>query len=161
MNLIVNADSNWGIGKDGKLLYHIPQDMKYFKEQTIGGAIIMGRKTLESMPGGKPLKNRVNIVLTRNKDYKPDGVIVVHSVEEAIEASKASEKVFVVGGEDIYKLFMPYCDTAYVTRVYATMPADSHIINFDESDEWELTHATKDFSSEEVLYDFAIYTRKQ
>ena len=85
MNVIVAADQNWGIGKDNKLLVSIPADMKMFREETSGKVVVMGRKTLESFPNGLPLKNRTNIVITKNKDYDAKGAIVVHSIEEALE----------------------------------------------------------------------------
>lgn len=109
MNLIVAADSNWGIGKDNKLLVSIPADMKFFRTTTTGKVVIMGRKTLESFPGGLPLKNRVNIVITGNKNYKAKDAIVVHSVEEALkEAEKYhTEDVYVIGGDSIYKQMLP------------------------------------------------------
>lgn len=92
MNLIAAADENWGIGKNGGLLAHISGDMKYFRETTKGKIVVMGRKTLESFPGGKPLKNRVNIVLTGNKDFVPEGVVICHSVEETLEKLKEYPK---------------------------------------------------------------------
>ena len=97
MNLIAAADENWGIGKNGGLLAHISGDMKYFRETTKGKIVVMGRKTLESFPGGKPLKNRVNIVLTGNKDFVPEGVVICHSVEETLEKLKEypKEDVFI------------------------------------------------------------------
>ena len=88
MNVIVAADQNWGIGKDNKLLVSIPADMKMFREETSGKVVVMGRKTLESFPNGLPLKNRTNIVITKNKDYDAKGAIVVHSIEEALEEIK-------------------------------------------------------------------------
>ena len=89
MNLIVAVDENWAIGYNNELLVSIPDDMKFFRETTTGKVVIMGRKTLESFPGGRPLKNRVNIVITKKEDYEVDGAVVVHSVEEAVnEASK-------------------------------------------------------------------------
>ena len=111
MNLIAAADENWGIGKNGGLLAHISGDMKYFRETTKGKIVVMGRKTLESFPGGKPLKNRVNIVLTGNKDFVPEGVVICHSVEETLEKLKEypKEDVFIIGGGMIYKAFLPWC----------------------------------------------------
>lgn len=108
MNLIAAADENWGIGKNGGLLAHISGDMKYFRETTKGKIVVMGRKTLESFPGGKPLKNRVNIVLTGNKDFVPEGVVICHSVEETLEKLKEypKEDVFIIGGGMIYKAFL-------------------------------------------------------
>ena len=108
MNLIAAADENWGIGKNGGLLAHISGDMKYFRETTKGKVVVMGRKTLESFPGGKPLKNRVNIVLTQNQDFAPEGVTVCHSIEETLETLKQypKEDVFIIGGGMIYILPM-------------------------------------------------------
>ena len=99
MNLIVAVDKNWAIGQDNKLLVSIPADMKFFRETTKGNIVVMGRKTLESFPQGQPLQNRVNIVISRNKDYKVKGAVVVHSIEEAIEEAKKYEgDVYVIGG---------------------------------------------------------------
>ena len=112
MNLIVAVDSNWAIGKENKLLVSIPQDMKFFRETTKGKVVAMGRKTLESFPGGQPLKNRVNVVLTTDKNYKVKDTVIVHSVEEMVEELKKynSEDVYVIGGESIYRQLLPYCD---------------------------------------------------
>ena len=101
MNLIVAADANWGIGKENKLLVSIPADMKFFRTTTTGKVVVMGRKTLESFPGGLPLKNRVNIVITRDKNYKAKDAVIVHSIEEALEEVKKyqSEDVYVIGGD--------------------------------------------------------------
>lgn len=159
MNLIVNADMGMGIGRDGKLLYNIPQDMKYFKKMTTGAVVIMGRKTLESLK--EPLKNRVNIVLTRKKDFNYNGVIVSNSIDDVLDIVRDRENVFVIGGSEIYEQFMPYCDTAYVTRVYAESPADSYIADFGKSDEWELVSVTEKFSYGSLTYDFAVFKRKK
>ena len=106
MNLIVAVDKNWAIGNKGKLLVSIPSDMKFFREETSGEGkvVILGRKTLETFPGGRPLKGRVNVILTKNPNFKVEGAIVVHSVEEALEAVKdyEDEKVYVIGGDTIY-----------------------------------------------------------
>ena len=106
MNLIVNVDKNWAIGKDNKLLVSIPQDMKFFRETTTGKIVVMGRKTLESFPGGQPLKNRTNIVLTTDPDYKAGDAVIVHSMEELMEELKkyARKDIFVIGrGEHLQK----------------------------------------------------------
>lgn len=100
MNIIVNADKNWAIGKNNSLLVRIPADMKYFRQMTEGNIVVMGRKTLESFPQGRPLANRVNIVISHNPDYQVKDAIVVHSVEEAMqECKKHKGEVFVIGGE--------------------------------------------------------------
>ena len=118
MNLIVAVDEKWGIGKDGGLLAHLPEDMKYFRETTRGRTVVMGRRTLESFPGGQPLKNRVNVVLTSDKNYQVKGTVVVHTIEEMVEELKKyeDEEIFVIGGESIYRQLLPYCKTAYKNR---------------------------------------------
>ena len=112
MNVIVAADKNWGIGKNNQLLVSIPADMKMFREETSGKVVVMGRKTLESFPNGLPLKNRINIVITSNKEYEVKGAIIVHSIEEALEEIKKypAEDVYCIGGDSIYAQMLPYCD---------------------------------------------------
>ena len=119
MNVIVAADKNWGIGKNNQLLVSIPADMKMFREETSGKVVVMGRKTLESFPNGLPLKNRINIVITSNKEYEVKGAIIVHSIEEALEEIKKypAEDVYCIGGDSIYAQMLPYCDVAHVTRL--------------------------------------------
>ena len=104
MNMIVAADKNWGIGKDGQLLTHLSGDLKYFKERTLGKAVVMGRKTLESLPGGRPLPGRTNIVLTANPDYEKEGCVIVHSMEELREkcAEFPADGVMIIGGAILY-----------------------------------------------------------
>ena len=127
MNLIVAVDENWAIGKDNKLLVSIPSDMKFFRETTTGKVVVMGRKTLESFPNGLPLKNRTNIVLTRNRDYQVKDAIVVHSVPELlVKLDKySSEDVYVIGGDSVYQELLPYCDVAHVTKINHVYAADS------------------------------------
>ena len=141
MNLIVAVDENWAIGKDNKLLVSIPSDMKFFRETTTGKVVVMGRKTLESFPNGLPLKNRTNIVLTRNRDYQVKDAIVVHSVPELlVKLDKySSEDVYVIGGDSVYQELLPYCDVAHVTKINHVYAADSWFPNLDETGEWEIT----------------------
>lgn len=164
MNLIVAVDKNWAIGNKGKLLVSIPSDMKFFREETSGEGkvVILGRKTLETFPGGRPLKNRVNIILTKNTDFKADGAIVVHSVEEALEVAKAydDEKVYVIGGDTIYKQFLPYCNLAHVTRIYHAYEADAHFPNLDEMPEWQITGESDEQTYFDLEYQFVRYERK-
>ena len=140
MNLIVAVDKNWAIGKDNKLMWSIPADMKFFRETTRENIVIMGRKTLESFPQGQPLKNRVNIVITKNPNYKVKDAVVVHSIEEAIEESKKYEgETYVIGGESIYRAMLKYCDTALVTKIDHAFDADTYFPNLDADEEWEMT----------------------
>lgn len=161
MKLIVAADRNWAIGKNNKLMWSIPADMKFFRETTQGNVVIMGRKTLESFPQGQPLKNRVNIVITRNPSYKVKDAVVVHSVEEAIEESRKYDgNVFVIGGESIYRAMLPYCDTALVTRIDYAYEADTWFPNLDEDEEWELTDEGEEQTCFDLEYAFTRYERK-
>lgn len=161
MNLIVNVDKNWAIGNGNKLLVSIPADMRFFKEQTTGNVIIFGRKTLETFPGGKPLKNRVNVVISKKKDLQIPDAIVVHSVEEALEAVKGypSEKVFVVGGASIYEQMLPYCDVAHVTRTDYAYEADTYFPNLEENGEWKLTGQSEEQTYYDLEYVFCRYER--
>ena len=161
MNLIVAVDQNWAIGRGNDLLVSIPADMKFFRETTQGNVVIMGRKTLESFPQGQPLKNRVNIVITRNPSYKVKDAVVVHSVEEAIEESRKYDgDVFVIGGESIYRAMLPYCDTALVTRIDYAYEADTWFPNLDEDEEWELTDEGEEQTCFDLEYAFTRYERK-
>ena len=139
MNIIVAVDSNWAIGKNNQLLVSIPADMKMFRQETTGKVVVMGRKTLESFPNGLPLKNRTNIVLTGNKNYKVNGATVVHTVDELLEEVKKypSDQVYCIGGDSVYKLLLPYCDTAHVTRINFAYEADRYFPNLDEMPEWK------------------------
>lgn len=161
MNLIVAVDKNWAIGKNNKLLVSIPADMKFFRETTKGNVVVMGRKTLESFPQGQPLKNRVNIVITKNPDYKVKDAVVVHSVEEAVEESRKYDgEVYVIGGESIYREMLPYCDTALVTRIDHAYEADTYFPNLDEHPEWELTGETEEQTYFDLEYVFTKYEKK-
>lgn len=160
MHLIVAVDKNWAIGKNNKLMWSIPADMKYFRETTKGNIVIMGRKTLESFPQGQPLKNRVNIVITNNKDYKVKDAVVVHSIEEAIEEAKKYEGTpYVLGGESIYRAMLPYCDTALITKIDHAFDADTYFPNLDEDEEWEMTKISEEQTCFDLEYYFTVYER--
>lgn len=133
MNAIVVVDRNWAIGKDGNLLVHLPGDLKYYKQKTIGNVIVVGRKTLESFPGGKPLPGRTNIVITRNEDYDKEGCVVCHSKEQVMEKLQEydTEKVFVAGGAEVYRQFMDVCDSFYVTKIDDEFEADRYFPDLD------------------------------
>ena len=164
MNLIAAVDKNWAIGLNNKLLASIPNDMKFFRETTTGHVVVMGRKTLESFPGKKPLKNRVNIVLTTNKDYDAgDNATVVHSVGELNEELKKypSEEVFVIGGESIYRLLADECDRANITKIDREFEADAYFPNLDEKPEWEITHTGDVENCADLEYRFLTYEKKK
>lgn len=158
MNIIAAVTSNWGIGKDNSLLLSIPDDMRFFREKTRGAAVIMGRKTLESFPGGNPLKGRVNIVLTNNRSFKKDGAVCVFSAGDAIaHAKKTGRPVFVIGGESIYRLFLPYCEKAYITKMQTLLPADSFFPNLDGDPDWSVFETGDEMEYEGVKYSFVTY----
>lgn len=163
MNLIVAVDENWAIGKDNKLLVSIPSDMKFFRETTTGKVVVMGRKTLESFPNGLPLKNRTNIILTRNRDYKVKDAIVVHSVPELlIKLGKYnSEDVYVIGGDSVYRELLSYCDVAHVTKINHVYAADAWFPNLDEMEEWGITGESEEQTYFDLEYTFVRYEKKR
>ncbi|MDO4616784.1 MAG: dihydrofolate reductase [Lachnospiraceae bacterium] len=162
MKAILSADKNWGIGNKGDLLIHIPSDMKYFREQTTGHVVIMGRKTLESFPGGQPLPKRTNVVLTRDRSYKgPAGVVVVHSVEELLSlySDWDTNDLYVIGGGMIYKELLPYCDTVYVTKIDFAYQADTFFPNLDELPEWKCVWESDEQTCFDIEFAFTRYER--
>ena len=162
MNAIAAVDANWAIGNKNRLLTSIPADMKFFREKTMGHVVVMGRKTLESFPNGLPLKNRVNIVLTANRSYKVKDAIIVHTKEELLEELKKydSNELYVIGGGSIYEMLIPYCDTAYITKIDHAYAADTYFPNLEQMDEWEMTEVSEEQTCFDLEYVFAKYERK-
>ncbi len=161
MNMIVAVDKNWGIGKNNQLLVSIPADMKFFRETTSGHVVVMGRKTLETFPNGLPLRNRTNIVLTKNPHYHVKGAIVCHTVEEALEELKKyeDEEIYVIGGDSIYRQFLPYCKVAHVTKIDHVYEADAFFPNLDEKKEWVITGDSEEQTYFDLEYRFLRYER--
>ena len=159
LHLIVAVDENWAIGYKNDLLLKIPEDMKYFKQKTLNNIVVMGRKTFESLPNKKPLKNRTNIIITKNKDYKIDGAKIVHEIYDVLNLAKNSDKeIFIIGGEMIYNLFLPYCKRAFITKIYHTFEADKHIPDFVNTHGWELIDQSEIFHTEiGIKYQFQVY----
>ena len=162
MNIIVAVDKNWAIGFENKLLNSIPDDMKFFRETTTGKVVVMGRKTLESFPNKRPLKNRTNIVITRQKDYQVDGAVVLHSVEEALDYLKQfkSEDIYVIGGASIYEQMLPYCDVAHVTVMDYAYQADTWFPNLDKMEEFVVAADSEEKTYFDLEYCFKMYVRK-
>lgn len=160
MKLIAAADKNWGIGLKNKLLTSIPEDMKFFRETTTGHVVVMGRKTLESFPNKKPLKNRTNIVLSRRPDYQVEGAIVVHNEEELNEvlSGYASDDIFVIGGEAVYNLLVDDCDTAYITKIDYAFEADAYFPNLDQKENWVMSETSEEQTYFNLEYYFTTYT---
>ncbi|MBR5278235.1 MAG: dihydrofolate reductase, partial [Clostridia bacterium] len=140
MKLIVAVDNEWGIGNKGELLARVRADLKYFQSLTKENVVILGSKTLATFPGGNVLKNRTNIVLSRNTEYNPEGAIMARSLEELLDIIKNynTDNVFVIGGSQIYSMLLPYCDTAYVTKFQKSFEKDAFFPNLDNSDQWVL-----------------------
>lgn len=163
MNLIVAVDRNWAIGHKNQLLIRIPDDLKNFRQLTEGNVVVLGRTTLSTFPNSLPLKNRENIVLTRNNTYKAGDAKIVHSMEEALELIKEydSENVFIIGGGQIYEQFLPYVDTAYVTYIDYAYDADTYFPNLDKDDSWEITEESEEQTYFDVEYYYRKYVRKK
>ncbi|WP_333650409.1 dihydrofolate reductase [Lacrimispora sp.] len=163
MNIIVAVDKNWSIGNQGQLLVSIPEDKKLFREETLGKVIVMGRKTLESLPGKQPLYGRTNIVLTRNPDYKVKGALICHSAEEVLKELQKyrSEDCFIIGGQSIYEEFLPYCDTAHVTYIDYTYSADTHFPDLDQDPSWEMAAESEEQTYFDLCYTFRMYRKKE
>ncbi len=163
MNLIVAVDNNWAIGYKNQLLERIPNDHKHFREETIGKVVVLGRKTLETFPQGLPLKNRTNIILSRDMNYKVKDAIVVHSVPELLKELEGypSEDIYIIGGDSVYKQMLPYCDVAHVTKIDHEYEADTYFPNLDKDDEWEITADSDEMTYFDIAYSFIKYERKQ
>lgn len=162
MNIIAAVDSNWAIGYQNSLLVRIPSDQKMFRELTEGKVIVVGRKTLETFPQKQPLKNRVNIVLSKDKKYTVKGAIVLHSIKELRkELEKYDDKeVYVAGGASVYEQLLPYCDTAYITKIDYAYQADAHFPRLDNMPDWELTADSEEQTYFDLEYYFRKYERK-
>jgi len=161
MKMIVCAAENNAIGNNNGLLFSIPQDMKFFRSETLGKVVIMGRSTLDSFPGGKPLKNRVNIVLTRNKGFEREGAVVVHSYDEAMKkiSEYPSDDVYIIGGSEIYALFEKDCDEILLTRVYEAPQADKFFFDIDSSPTWIKTEESEIYTCENIKFSFNKYIK--
>jgi dihydrofolate reductase len=159
MNAIVCVSRNWGIGKDNSLLFHIPEDLKRFRALTTGKVVVMGHNTLLSLPDGKPLPDRVNIVMSHNAGLYIPGAKVIGSVQDLmIEVSQyGGEDVFVIGGESVYRMLLPQCRRAYVTRVDACPEADSFFPDLEAAPNWKIERESELFDRGGVGYSFVDY----
>lgn len=164
MKAIVAIDLNWGIGYKGNLLQRIPGDMKFFKQMTLNHVVIMGRETFESLPGKEPLKDRINIVLSRDANLSNGNgkFTICSSLDELfLELKKYdSEDVFVIGGESVYNQLLSYCTEVYVTKIEETYEADKYFINLDQLEPWELSEAGDVQSYGEISYRFLKYINR-
>lgn len=163
MNVIAAADKNWAIGYKNRLLVSIPADMKFFRQMTTGKVVVMGRKTLESFPNGLPLKNRVNVVLTSNQEYSVKGAVIVHSEDELTAELKKykEEDIFVIGGESVYRLLLPLCRKAYITKIDHAYQADTYFPDLDAMEDWQMTEESEEQTCFDLEYRFTTYERRQ
>ena len=157
MQAIVCVSENWGIGRDGQLLFHLPADLKRFRALTLGKTVLLGSRTLATFPGGKPLPERRCIVLTRSEDPIP-GAETVHTVGDAL--ALAGEDAVVIGGASIYMMMLPHCDRVRVTKVHAAPEADSFFPNLDAHPDWRVESESEPMEEDGFTFRFVDYVRK-
>ena len=159
MELIVAVYDDWGIGREGTQPVALAADRKFFRQTTKGAMVIVGRKTLSDFPGGKPLPNRVNVVLTRGNP-QIEGVEICHSPEEAMELAKTVDRAMVIGGGSVYRQMLPLCDTAYITKVHCTVPCDTYFPNLDEDAQWVMERILDSGEENGIAYEMCLYRRQ-
>jgi len=164
MNIIAATDNHWGIGKDGELLYRIPEDMRFFREKTLGKVVVMGHSTFQSLPGARPLSDRINVVLTRRDDLKIAGCRVVSGDNSNIYRKLSetlriypTEDVFIIGGGKIYSLLLDHCRYAYVTKIHADGKADVFLPNLDMMKNWSLAEQSGMKEYQGLAFSFCLY----
>lgn len=162
MNIIAAVDKYWAIGNKGQLLVSIPHDQKRFRDETLGKVIVMGRKTLESLPGGQPLYGRINVVLSRDPEYRVKGAEVCHSLDETLEFLQkySPEDVYIIGGGSIYEQFLPYCGRADVTWIDFAYDADTYLTNLDKQEEWEMKSESDEQTYFDLCYTYRTYKKR-
>lgn len=160
MELIVAVYDDWGIGRDGTQPVALSADRKFFRETTRGAMVIVGRRTAEDFPGGKPLPGRVNVILSRSLAQMP-GFTVASSPDEALALAQQAERAMVIGGGSVYRQMLPLCDTAYITKVHCTVDSDTYFPNLDEDPQWELSRILDSGEENGIAYEMCLYKRKK
>ena len=158
MELIVAVYDDWGIGANGTQPVALSADRKFFREATKGAMVIAGRRTVADFPGGKPLPNRINVVLTRKQQEIP-GFTVCTDTEEAVRLAETAERAMVIGGGSIYRQMLPYCDAAYITKVHAQPESDTFFPNLDEDPDWVLAEVLLSGEEDGIGYEVCLYRR--
>lgn len=158
MNLIVAVDENWAIGKGGDQLAYISADLKRFKDLTTGHPVILGRKTLATFPGGRPLKGRRNLILSATPGYTVEGAEVFADTDRLLAA--ATEDAFVIGGESVYRALLEHCDTAYVTKIHAGFPADRWFPDLDSHPDWTVAEESEVLEEKGLSFHYVTYRKK-
>lgn len=159
MELIVAVYDDWGIGRDGTQPIALSVDRKFFREMTKGCMVIAGRRTIGDFPGQKPLPGRINVALTRNAAEIP-GFTICRSTEEAVELAKTADRAMVIGGGSVYRQMLPYCDTAYITKVHVTPESDTYFPNLDEDGQWYLAETLQSGEENGIGYEMLLYKRR-
>ena len=159
MELIVALKDDWGIGRDGTQPIALSAARKFFRETTRGAMVIAGRKAIADFPGQKPLPGRVNVAISRNATEIP-GFTLCKTVEEAAELAKTAQRAMVIGGGSIYKQMLPYCDTAYITKVHITPGSDTYFPNLDEMEDWYIADNLLSGEEDGIAYEMLLYKRK-
>lgn len=159
MELIVAVYDDWGIGCCGTQPIALSADRKFFRETTRGAMVIAGRKTIADFPGQKPLPGRVNVAISRSTKEIP-GFTLCKTVEEAAELAETAERAMVIGGGSIYQQMLPYCDTAYVTKVHITPGSDTYFPNLDEMEDWYVAETLMNGEENGIGYEMLLYKRK-
>lgn len=159
MELIVAVYDDWGIGKDGTQPIAVSADRKFFRQTTKGAMVIAGRRTISDFPGQQPLPGRVNVALSRTTGEIP-GFTVCSSPEQAAELAKTAERAFVIGGGSVYRQMLPFCDTAYITKVHCTPESDTYFPNLDEDPQWHMAERLQSGEEDGIAYEMLLYKRK-
>ncbi len=163
MKLIAAVDENWAIGQKNRLLVQIPADQKFFRETTEGQVVVLGRRALANFSNGRPLAGRVNVVLSRNPSFTVKSAVVTHSVEETLQRLREypNQEVYVIGGGSIYRQFLPYCDTALITKICHVYEADTYFPNLEKDPDWVLRADSEEQTYFDLEYYFLRYERKK
>ncbi len=159
MELIVAVYDDWGIGRDGTQPIALSADRKFFRETTRGAMVIVGRRTIQDFPGQKPLPGRVNVALSRSCQEIP-GFTVCRTPEEAVKLAKYADRAMVIGGGSVYRQMLPYCDSAYVTKVHVCPPSDTFFPNLDQDSQWYLEQTIQSGEENGIAYEMLLYRRK-
>ncbi len=157
MKAIAAVDKNWAIGKDGDQLCYLSADLKRFKALTLGHPVILGRKTLATFPGGRPLKGRRNLILSQNPAFAPEGAEVYHDLDSLLAA--APDDSFVIGGESVYRALLGACDTVYITKIMSTFEADAFFPNLDADPAWRVAEEEPELEENGVRFRYVTYRR--
>lgn len=162
MNCIANVTANWGIGREGRLAVSLRADLRRFQALTTGHTVVLGRKTLATFPGGRPLRNRENIILTRDPGFTVEGAAVVHSVDEVLALARGREDgdFWIIGGESVYEQLVPYCRAARLTRTFLDLPADAYFPNLDALPNWRQAEQSPVMEDGGVQFRFVDYVNE-